>query len=170
MRYEAFSTLGGLWDSRNSSHSSLLSFGRTPEGEFFDHFGVLREACQNGSVSNRQDAVRPSENGNDCWELVEFKGPISVARDLEGGSSQYELQEGRGEGALDWQESSLARFSQFLGFSTEGLENDILSFLVKIRKIREKIHLLLPNYRFNYFPFRAFVCSPHIPAQQLEIH
>ena len=44
-RYEAFSILGGLWDSGNSSHSSLLSLGRTLEGEFFDHSGVIREAC-----------------------------------------------------------------------------------------------------------------------------
>ena len=34
----------------------------------------------------------------------------------------------------------MARFSHFLGFSTEGLENDILDFLVKIRKRRERIH------------------------------
>ena len=55
------------------------------------------------------------------------------------------------EGALDWQESSLARFSQFLGFSIEGLEKDILSFLVKIRKRREKIHNkgLLEKSRFE---------------------
>ena len=39
-----------------------------------------------------------------------------------------------------WEESSLAKFSQFLGFSTEGLEKEILSFLIKIRKRREKIH------------------------------
>ena len=97
-RYGSPSILGSLWDSGTPSHSFLFSLGRTPEGEFFDHFGVLREACQNGSVSNRQDAAGPSENDNDCWELVEFKGPISVARDLEGGSSQYELQEGRGPG------------------------------------------------------------------------
>ena len=150
-RYESSSTLGGLWESGNPSHSSLLSLGRTLKGEFFYHFGVLREACQNDSESNSQGAAGPSEIGNVCWDLVEFKGPILVARDLEGGSSLYELQEGRGEGDLDWQESSLARFSQFLGFSTDGLEKDILSFLVKIRKKREKIHSkgLLEKSRFE---------------------
>ena len=45
LRYEAFSTLGGLWDSGNSSHSSLFSFGRTPEEKFFDHSRVIREVC-----------------------------------------------------------------------------------------------------------------------------
>ena len=34
----------------------------------------------------------------------------------------------------------MAKFSLFLGFPTEGLEKEILSFLVKIRKRREKIH------------------------------
>ena len=40
----------------------------------------------------------------------------------------------------DWEESSLAKFSHFLGFSTEGLEKEILSFLIKIRKRQERIH------------------------------
>ena len=55
------------------------------------------------------------------------------------------------EGDLDWQERSLARFSQFLGFSTDGLEKDILNFLVKIRKRRKKIHSkgLLEKSRFE---------------------
>ena len=34
----------------------------------------------------------------------------------------------------------MAKFSKFLGFSTEGLEKDILDFLVKIRKRRERVH------------------------------
>ena len=34
----------------------------------------------------------------------------------------------------------MAKFSHFLGFSTEGLEKEILSFLIKIRKRRERIH------------------------------
>lgn len=36
--------------------------------------------------------------------------------------------------------SALAKFSKFLGFSTEGLEKDIMEFLVKIRKRRESVH------------------------------
>ena len=34
----------------------------------------------------------------------------------------------------------MAKFNHFLGFSTESLEKEILSFLVKIRKRREMIH------------------------------
>ena len=40
---------------------------------------------------------------------------------------------------VNWEESNLFRFSQFLGFSTEGLEVEILTFLDKIRKRKEKI-------------------------------
>ena len=139
-RYGSLSNSRGFRDSRSPSHSILFSFGQTPEGEFFDHSRVLREACQNGNLLSFQDAARPSAIGKECWELVEFNGPISVARYSKGGSSQFESQKGREERALNWEESSLAKFNQFLGFSTEGLENDILSFLVKIRKRRERIH------------------------------
>ena len=34
----------------------------------------------------------------------------------------------------------MAKFSKFLEFSTEGLEKEILDFLVKIRKRRERVH------------------------------
>ena len=34
----------------------------------------------------------------------------------------------------------MANFSKFLGFSTEGLEKEILGFFIKIRKRRERIH------------------------------
>ena len=43
-------------------------------------------------------------------------------------------------GELSWEKSDLAKFSNFLGFSTEGLEKDIMEFLVKIRKRRERVH------------------------------
>ncbi|RVX08235.1 hypothetical protein CK203_017631 [Vitis vinifera] len=41
---------------------------------------------------------------------------------------------------ISWENSDLAKFSNFLGFSTEGLEKDIMEFLVKIRKRRERVH------------------------------
>ena len=87
MRYEALSFSGGLWVSGNSSPSSMLAFGRTPEGEFFDHSGEIREICQNGRVSQGQVAVGTRANGSACWELVEFKGPLATTREQEGGSS-----------------------------------------------------------------------------------
>eukprot|EP00261_Vitis_vinifera_P034413 XP_019075656.1 PREDICTED: uncharacterized protein LOC109122665 [Vitis vinifera] len=50
-----------------------------------------------------------------------------------------------------WEESELARFSQFLGFPTAGLEKEILDFMVKIRERREKVHRksLLENSKFE---------------------
>ena len=45
----------------------------------------------------------------------------------------------------------MARFSKFLGFSKKGLENDILDFLVKIKKMRERVHskVLLDKSKFE---------------------
>ncbi|KAL6336500.1 hypothetical protein AAG906_022441 [Vitis piasezkii] len=57
----------------------------------------------------------------------------------------------KGEKEERWEESSLAKFSHFLGFSTEGLEKEILDFLIKIRKRRERIHdkVLLEKSKFD---------------------
>ena len=43
-----------------SSHFILYSFDRTPEGEPFDHSGVLGESNE----------VGPGMDGNGCWDLV----------------------------------------------------------------------------------------------------
>ena len=61
---------------------------------------MLREACHNGIVLNCQDTAGPSANGNDCWELVEVNGPISVARDLEGGHLSMNSKKEGGKGLL----------------------------------------------------------------------
>ena len=86
------------------------------------------------------DADGHAEVGNGCWDLIEVNCVRDLARDLEWGLVQSEPQEVRGEKEVNWEESSLAKFSHFLGFSTVGLENEILSFLIKIRKRRERIH------------------------------
>ena len=72
--------------------------------------------------------------------MVEFNKDPNLARGVEWNSERTELQEVRTEKEDIWEERSLAKFSHFLGFSTEGLEKEILNFLVKIRKRREKIH------------------------------
>ena len=87
MRYEALPSLGGLWVLRNSSTSSMLSLGRTPEGEFFDHSGDFREIGQNGRESLGQGAAGTRASDSVCWDLVEFKEPLAMAREQEGGSS-----------------------------------------------------------------------------------
>ena len=78
--------------------------------------------------------------GNGCWDLVEFTKDRNLARGMEWNSKMTEPQEIRNEKEDRWEESSLAKFSHFLGFSTEGLEKEILNFLIKIRKRQERIH------------------------------
>ena len=60
-------------------------------------------------------------------------------------------QEARGWEEVNWEDSELARFSKFLGFSKNGLEKDILDFLVKIKKMRERVHnkVLLDKSKFE---------------------
>ena len=70
-----------------------------------------------------------------CWDLIEVNNGSNKERRVELCSTQSEPQEDRG-----WEESSLAMFNNFLGFSIKGLEKDILYFFIKIRKIRERIH------------------------------
>ena len=45
-----------------------------------------------------------------------------------------EAQEIKNEKEDGWEESSLAKFSHFLGFSTEGLEKEILNFFYQNKK------------------------------------
>ena len=61
---------------------------------------------------------------------------------------------------MDWEDSELARFSKFLRFSTKGLEKDILNFLVKIRKRRERVHskILLDKSKFEW-ELKRLECS-----------
>ncbi|RVW61314.1 hypothetical protein CK203_020714 [Vitis vinifera] len=81
----------------------------------------------------------PAENDNVYWDLGEANR-ISDKVKGKGGFGTPENQAMGKEKEEKWEESSLAKFSQFLGFSAEGLEKEILSFLIKIRKRREKIH------------------------------
>ena len=84
--------------------------------------------------------VGPGENGNGCWDLVEITSVSNKVRGAKWDSDISEPQDIRSEKEDRWEESSLAKFNHFLGFSTEGLEKEILSFLIKIRKKRERIH------------------------------
>ncbi|RVW20883.1 hypothetical protein CK203_109255 [Vitis vinifera] len=113
-----------------SFHLISYSFDRTPVGESFDHSGVLEES----------NDVGPGMDDKGCWDMVEFNKDPNLVRGVEWNTERTEFQEARREKEDRWEESSLAKFSHFLGFSTEGLEKEILNFLVKIRKRREKIH------------------------------
>ena len=82
----------------------------------------------------------PTENDNGCCDLGEANRISDKVRGTEGDSGTPENQAVGKEKKEKWKESSLAKFSQFLGFPTEDMEKKILSFLIKIRKRREKIH------------------------------
>ncbi|RVX02717.1 LINE-1 reverse transcriptase-like [Vitis vinifera] len=83
--------------------------------------------------------------------VQEMMGWSLSLRGEEWGSGLNDLQAVRGEKEEIWEESSLAKFSHFLGFSTEGLEKEILDFLIKIRKRMERIHdkVLLEKSKFE---------------------
>ncbi|RVW39630.1 hypothetical protein CK203_090634 [Vitis vinifera] len=84
-------------------------------------------------------------------ELGVTKRSSDKARGMDGAFGTYDVQAVRNESEEKWEESSLAKFSHFLGFPTEGLEKEILNFLIKIRKRREKIHSkeLLEKFKFE---------------------
>ena len=126
-------------------------YGRTPLGEYYDLSGPGLDLTQgvtprlcNVSGSIEQEIVKR-------WELIEVNSD-SIEESREELCLALSMpQEGRGWEEASWEESDLARFSKFLGFSTEGLEKDILEFLVKIRKKRERVHskTLLEKSRFE---------------------
>ena len=86
-----------------------------------------------------------------CWDLMEVnKGRIEeVGKEM--CSAQIVPRETKAWGELSWEESDLAKFSKFLGFLTKGLEKDIVDFLIKIRKRRERVHnkTLLEKSKFE---------------------
>ena len=137
-RYDLDVNLGGL-RAQGASSSNSFCFGRSPEREGYDHSGVRREGVLVGSGSRDPNAEEQTEKRNGCWNLVEINSVEPLGRNSGWTAYQTEFQEGSKEDQLNWEESSLIKFSHFLGFSTEGLEEEILSFLGKIRKEKEKI-------------------------------
>ena len=123
-----------------SSLSSSSLFGRTPERESSDHSGDLRVSRQ------RENMVEGAATGGDiarregCWDLVAIDCDVLEVQNLDWNPAMSGPQVQRSEKESDWEENSLAKFSKLLGFSIEGLEREILDFLSKIRKRRERIH------------------------------
>ena len=136
------STLCNLWHLRvvGSSLSSSIYFGRSPEGDFFDHSGEMRENLQEGNMLSLAVAGGSTVSGKGCWDLVEANCAVIEVQNPKWNSVRAEPQDLRSEKEINWEESSLAKFSKFLGFPTEGLEKEILGFFIKIRKRRERIN------------------------------
>ena len=85
-----YGTVLNSWGLRvsESSPSNSFSLGRTPEGEYYDHSGVLREDVHEGSTLRMLDADGSAKNGNGCWDLVEVNCVDNKARNTEWGSAQ----------------------------------------------------------------------------------
>ena len=138
-RYASFSHPKG----KRAVGTPLLLFSnsdRASEGESFDRPGGIEEELR-GDMSTWLTVYEGNvENVDGSWKLGEVNKNSDVARGKEGNNGGFGSQHTENEKEDLWEEGSLAKFSQFLGFSTEGLEKEILSFLIKIRKRREKIH------------------------------
>ena len=123
--------------------SSLFSsslFGRTPEREFCDHSGELRESRQKENKIGLAATGGDKASREGCWDLIEINCDALEVQNPEWTPAMSGPQVLRSEKETNWEESSLAKFSKLLGFSIEGLEREILDFLSKIRKRRERIH------------------------------
>ena len=65
------------------------------------------------------------------------EGDKTMAGEGVGGEFEELLQDLEGKGCR-WDDSCLARFNKFLGFSTEGFEGEILNLLLRTKKRREQ--------------------------------
>ena len=123
-----------------ASHLNSFYFDWAPEVEFYNRSGGIEEEFRVENTTWLTVDEGSNENDNGCWDLGEANRIGDKARGTEGDSGTSKTQAVRNENEEKWEESSLAKFNHFLGFPTEGLEKEILSFLFKIRKRREKIH------------------------------
>ena len=115
-------------------------FDRAPKGEFYDCSGDIDEEIRVDKTMWLTVYEGYNEKVNGCRDLGVIKRSNDKVRGTEGAFGTPDIQAVRNEPEEKWEESSLEKFSHFLGFPTEGLEKEILSFLIKIRKRREKIH------------------------------
>ena len=122
------------------SSSSSPIFGRTPLREPCDHTGVLRVSRQSDTLVEGADTGGDRARREGCWDLVAIDCEAIEVQNPDWTPAVSGPQALGSVKEPDWEESSLAKFSKLLGFSIEGLEREILDFLSKIRKRRERIH------------------------------
>ena len=136
-------------DERYCSSKSLYCFpsshclDRNPNlGESLGHGGPdeIPQDCvgSQGIVLTPLAVLPPSSSTRPpCWDLVAVQG-----RELQqcenGDKDEYRGNETILEGTESWDESCLARFSKFLGFSTAGHEEEILEFLKRFNVGRKR--------------------------------
>ncbi|RVW74084.1 hypothetical protein CK203_052234 [Vitis vinifera] len=121
--------------------SPSFLFGRIPVGEFCDLSGPGKKCDEDENpLQMIMGSESPLRKNGECWDLVEVSKSSTddVGKDVS--SDQIMPRVSKAGEEISWENSDLAKFSNFLGFSTEGLEKDIMEFLVKIRKRRERVH------------------------------
>ncbi|RVW43464.1 Transposon TX1 uncharacterized 149 kDa protein [Vitis vinifera] len=125
MRYDK------VYECLVSGTPSSLSpfFGRTPMGEYCDlsRDGKERDEGEN-PIQMIMGSKSPTGENADCWDLVEVNNNTTEDGGKEMALDQIVPHASRAEGELSWEKSDLAKFSNFLGFSTEGLEKEIMDF------------------------------------------
>ncbi|RVX22984.1 hypothetical protein CK203_008182 [Vitis vinifera] len=132
----------GSWGKRvlGISHLNSLNFDRTPGVESFGHSGDWNEGVWVDNTMWLTVYEGCVERSNGCREVGAKESSSAMERGILEVGAICDTQTERGMQEDKWEESDLAKFSQFLGFPTEGLEKEILKFLSQIRKRREKIH------------------------------
>ncbi|RVW16447.1 Transposon TX1 uncharacterized 149 kDa protein [Vitis vinifera] len=112
---------------------------RTPLGEYYDRSGVVLDASQREVLDRRMIERTPATmKFMDRWEMVEDNNGVMGASGQDlclVGEMDPEIRDWR---EARWEESELARFSQFLGFPTAGLDKDILDFMEAERHCARK--------------------------------
>ena len=127
----------GFGGFSSQSYSFLSDSGG---GEVYDRSGDLDKEVRVDKTMWLTVYEGCNEKINGCRELRVIKSSSDKIRGMDGVCDIYDVQAERSEPEEKWEESSLAKFSQFLGFPMEGLEKEILNFFIKIRKRKEKIH------------------------------
>ncbi|RVW70583.1 putative ribonuclease H protein [Vitis vinifera] len=152
--------------------------GRTPEREYYDYSGAVCEAGQGETPLCMLNASGLTEGKTvSRWELVEANNGCSIVSGAELRPVQPKPHEGSDWEEASWEESDLTRFSNFLGFSTEGLEKEIMDFLgwwqarKRVSNIRSpmKLRLLSWNVRGANDSSKRKVIKALIRSQRVDV-
>ena len=103
-------------------------FDRALKGEFYDCSGDIDEEIRVDKTMWLAVYEGYNEKVNGCRDLGVIKRSNDKVRGTEGAFGTPDIQAVRNEPEEKWEESSLAKFSHFLGFSTEGLEKGNYEF------------------------------------------
>ena len=101
------------------------------EEESFDRPGGIEEELWGDKSTWLTVYEGNVENENGSWKLGEANKNRDKVKGKKGNTGASGSQDTKNEKEELWEDCSLAKFSQFLGFSMEGLEKKILNFLLE---------------------------------------